>query len=964
MVVHINKHRHLDDREAVSPYNFVPLPEKVLVIGKETLPDHDRYHQKRHTGYLTLDIKTETPMYTRCAYPTTVWNQAEFRKPDGTLDMAFFDGEKPKPISVRATQDFFHRGTPNLPVIPGSTIRGMTRALVETLAFAKISKNHITDRQLVHRAVADKSSLGVTYRERMMGKNQAESPRMKFEYPLRSLRGGYLVKLKSGYAIRPAIEHLGESFVHFEYGKLERLLTGNQSFECREHQGQRDFGQICSNGNHAKFYKVQHVYEKIGGNDIFIKPVPRTSNHGRSDPKLTLNLAYSDQVSLVPADDLRKAMVVVSGHMSGSARIAEKEIIDLEGLIRALTARGEMGTRFLYDNFRESLKNLLSTDSQSGRRLDRRTVKELTGGLNGILKSMNLKTEEAFRECVQLLENNADLDALRLFARVENGCVNRDVIDRLNRKLLEVLLPQYLKKKRITEKHMHCAIYEPDEKSELIEIPEEMWKVYFDDSEMNRGIKTRKLRRTGDPLFYLVNENKIVFFGPTMMFRLPYLDPSKHLLTTRNFVPAQIWNETGLDLAESIFGTVKDNEQLSGRVFFTDAIYEKGDESTPFFANRTGEANVFVDGSNDGRRIPKILASPKPTAFQLYLMQPEPSGLKSYYNQGETSIRGTKRYWHRRGVKESNERDFVDDNDIRFVDNGKQVEFRRFNRNGNEQWGKSKQHTVVRPVKENVRFKGQVYFENLSAVELGALLSAVQLNVSQRHQLGMGKPYGLGTVQILASVVLQDRRERYLKLLDADSKWANPVADVIEDCREAFERRVLENYNSVVEGTVSSMQQIPRLQELFTMLEWDEAAAFAKNKYRGLEDDADKRMWRDRYVLPLPTFVAGKTPYSVGSLSSGSMTVASRTLQEETEALARSFQHYREAIETLTSSGKDLKQLAKAIVKKFKNKKVEGKALASQLLNRLGPDGLNIEASLQAETSHREWLSQIKQMAK
>jgi len=121
-------------------------------------------------------------------------------------------------------------------------------------------------------------------------------------------------------------------------------------------------------------------------------------------------------------------------------------------------------------------------------------------------------------------------------------------------------------------KHWHCAIYEQDKNAPIIPIPDEMWKTYYEDSEMTRGLSTRKLREEGDPLFYLLGQNgSLVFFGPTMMFRLTYPN------TPLGLVPQKLCQKSEIDLAEAIFGYVpneKHDNARAGRLFFTDACLE------------------------------------------------------------------------------------------------------------------------------------------------------------------------------------------------------------------------------------------------------------------------------------------------------------------------------------------------------------------------------------------------------
>ena len=109
--------------ESFAPYNFVPLPEKVFPHPDkedEVCKLHEKYYsenEKRYTGWIDLTIKTETPLYTRCAF-----DPALVKKRD--------DKEC---LKEPARQQFFHHGDPNVPFLPGSSLRGMIRSLVEII---------------------------------------------------------------------------------------------------------------------------------------------------------------------------------------------------------------------------------------------------------------------------------------------------------------------------------------------------------------------------------------------------------------------------------------------------------------------------------------------------------------------------------------------------------------------------------------------------------------------------------------------------------------------------------------------------------------------------------------------------------------------------------------------------------------------------------------------------------------
>lgn len=266
-------HRSPQTNKAKAPYNFVPLPEKVLPA--EEFKAHNKYDQNRHTGYLELEITTETPLYTRCAFSPSL-----FKNPDN-----FDDKGNLKVTVVLDCQDFFHRGDKKkTPVIPGSTLRGMTRSLVEVLAYGKMS--FVSDSAIIHRAVADPSSLGKQYREQMLGKNK-DYPRIWLDYPSPNLRGGYLEVIHDEWFIRPAMKHEKESFIHVSYESAKEA-----------------FGRELTR-------------HKAGGYECWV--IPRARHTKEKSDKFKLDMATTGQISFITQDEAegwRKARLVVSGFMS------------------------------------------------------------------------------------------------------------------------------------------------------------------------------------------------------------------------------------------------------------------------------------------------------------------------------------------------------------------------------------------------------------------------------------------------------------------------------------------------------------------------------------------------------------------------------------------------------------------------------------------------------------------------
>ncbi|MEH2239745.1 TIGR03986 family type III CRISPR-associated RAMP protein [Nostoc sp.] len=296
------------------------------------------------------------------------------------------------------------------------------------------------------------------------------------------------------------------------------------------------------------------------------------------------------------------------------------------------------------------------------------------------------------------------------------------------------------------------------------------------------------------PIFYLIEDGKLVFFGHTMMFRLPYEQSIK------KFIPNNLYNsetqQIDVDIAEAIFGFIrhkKQSKEQAGRVFFSDAKCQK-----------TADEDIWLSGDKTKSITPKILASPKPTTFQHYLVQDSDNegNLKHYASQSnETVIRGHKLYWHQGETKLSQ----IEESDKTKI-------------------AKSPlQYTGIKPIKPDISFDFAIRFENLSSVELGSLLWV--LNIADddnfRLSLGMGKPLGMGAVKISNQKLwLSDRQKRYQSLF-SDNYWAeanglDSEREIREKCVQDFESYILEYMNP----SVKQLKDLPRIKSLLTMLTW------------------------------------------------------------------------------------------------------------------------------------------------
>ena len=360
-------------------------------------------------------------------------------------------------------------------------------------------------------------------------------------------------------------------------------------------------------------------------------------------------------------------------------------------------------------------------------------------------------------------------------------------------------------------KHMQFVFGLPDTNADLIHISDEMIQKY---KEQITDGQQQILGNDGalqpmQPIFYIFEDNKLVFFGHAMMFRLPYEN------SVEKFIPVQVGKSEKIDIAEAIFGFVKDKKTTekqaksrSGRVFISDGVCEK-----------TASDDIWLTPSTI---IPKILTTPKPTTFQHYLVQTihAKKDLKHYASnpEQETIIRGHKLYWHK-GASPA-------------IQHEKPHE------------ASDTQTTEIKPIKPGVNFHFTIYFENLNDVELGALLWVLDVAKDDKYRLslGMGKPIGMGSVRITHDLYLNDRLKRYQKLFEGN-QWVtgdHPSAKFREaEYLSAFEKHICQKLD-----TTEGFKEIRRIKMLFAMLSWKEDLdpnEIDQRRYMKIERDVNER---------------------------------------------------------------------------------------------------------------------------
>lgn len=433
------------------------------------------------------------------------------------------------------------------------------------------------------------------------------------------------------------------------------------------------------------------------------------------------------------------------------------------------------------------------------------------------------------------------------FQRVRGGflriCYSRvqRALDRPAPGLIEATLARSGK---MFKKNSEAVIFPPDDKAELITIPygndendpRDLLTAYRDQvSPEQRSILGNRegVLQNGQPIFYLVENEKLVFFGHTQMFRMVYENSPQDMLDPRH----KSRSESGqVDFAEALFGySNKDNTGQASRIFVTDANLMEN------------QKDIWLVGKSG--LIPKILSSPKPTTFQHYLTQSQPNSNKgkelNTYNDSKrkTTLRGFKMYWHK-GDKSDHQ---LTDKDV------------------DEQ--KDTQHTKMRPVRSGVRFQFRVYYENMLLDELGLLWWSLSLPAKGEHyhKIGMGKPVGMGAVKLVPKITIVSPLERYQLLLSKKSDWEEAIVpdetanNLLGQSVKRFENRILDFLNQP-KGV--AFENLERIQHMLQMLSWPgPVPAEEKSRYLEIEryDPSANRKkrneYRDRPVLPDPSHV-------------------------------------------------------------------------------------------------------------
>ncbi len=368
----------------------------------------------------------------------------------------------------------------------------------------------------------------------------------------------------------------------------------------------------------------------------------------------------------------------------------------------------------------------------------------------------------------------------------------------------------------VSNKRYHYAFFAPDEKAELIKVDRLLIDSYAADRDILREKQTRDVLNGpeyapwGRPVFYYMKEGELYFFGPTKFSRIRV--PHK----IGDFVPSDIKTE-GVDLADSMLGT----EKVKSRVFVTDAFISEGGGEEDFETVEVGP-----------------ISTPKVQAYQHYMVQSAPEErIFTWLDEPEnTTLRGRKFFWHGPNkLKAPSEK------------------------------SKSAIYRKVKAARVGTMFDGKIFFEDLTEIELGALLTVLDLPPSKAHHLGMGKAHGLGSVRFDIKVRVFDTDKMFGDFADPlDQKILDDeqTQKLTKRVKERFRDEMVRFYNKGLEREArisgnSSVWEIPGIRALGLLLEWSDVPSIDKTSYLKFEGD-DLAKWQKKVILPLPEGVAAK----------------------------------------------------------------------------------------------------------
>lgn len=300
-------------------------------------------------------------------------------------------------------------------------------------------------------------------------------------------------------------------------------------------------------------------------------------------------------------------------------------------------------------------------------------------------------------------------------------------------------------------------------KSESINIPHQVMsgfrQIHDDTKEWKFWLAQLASLKNGIPVFYHTENSQIVSLGLAMMYKLAYKNSIYDAIN--HTCDEHMKSQHQVDFADLIFGFLGENNQqgLRGRVNI--GLAESLTEPVLSFTQAT------------------VLSGPKPTYYPHYIRQ---DNTKSFNQLMDSRVKlsGWKRY------------------PLKSV---------YFNRLSELVERNKKVQVQLETVDENTQFQSKIRLHNLRPLELGALLWSLDFgNHHLRHNIGMGKPYGLGQISL---------EVKNAKLRFNCPRVFSTNELVLEACRLEFE-----NYMDQIVDKIQKGQTWKNTGEIQALLEY------------------------------------------------------------------------------------------------------------------------------------------------
>ncbi len=238
----LKKLESLKDQNTLGEEEFLGILKKTIgdeqsVKFKSLIVKLAKYDIARNNGWIDVEIEAITPLYIRGTLTESeVKQQADIKEVEQDLD------SKDKPRDSKNKPDFF------APVkrisIPGSSLRGMTRNMVEIVSFGKFE--FFEDRRLYYRGLADQSNLREEYQSKMSSFDR-QKRRAQYNFSVGVLRKSTNPKENKGlhFEIKSSgdrfdrilkseaksrVERNGEKYEEFKFYRLGKdflVVSGN-----------------------------------------------------------------------------------------------------------------------------------------------------------------------------------------------------------------------------------------------------------------------------------------------------------------------------------------------------------------------------------------------------------------------------------------------------------------------------------------------------------------------------------------------------------------------------------------------------------------------------------------------------------------------------------------------------------------------------------------------------------------